>query len=398
MFFSWGAKCEFMKTILFTTYDLNLNGAALSLVNFLNHLDFEKYEATVLVLKEHEKEITDKIPKQVKIIYLYKDNPFFDIGFFKGLAKCIKEKKTNYIYPLFVNSFFRGANSKFIKKWKVAIRRVYVPEEAFDVGICFDEQSYKYLKTVSAKKKIVRYAYGQVLSMEDPNDKPYNYCDYVIAQCEGLKEDLAAKNKADIEKIVVIHNIFDNDKIIEKSKEPVTLPKAKYIFSTCGRIVPIKRMELIPYVVKVLLDKGITDFKWLIIGSPEKEKFFIPLKEAIEKTGTEDYIELLGAKENPYPYIKGSDIYVQCSNVDAWPRSVMEALILGVPVLSTATKGGAEQIKDGVNGFLTPLDDPVALGEKLAFMVENLEEIKKKQVPYRVDNQAIMEAYYKLFD
>ena len=68
-----------------------------------------------------------------------------------------------------------------------------------------------------------------------------------------------------------------------------------------------------------------------------------------------------------------------------------------MPVLSTATKGGAEQIEEGVNGFLTPLDDPVALGEKLAFMVENLEEIKNKQVPYRVDNKEIMEKYYKLF-
>ena len=367
------------------------------MANFLNHLDFEKYEATVLVLKDHEKEITDKIPKEVKIIYLYKDNPFFDIGFFKGLSKCIKEKKHNYIYPLFVNSVFKGANSKLLRKLKIATRRVYVPECEYDVGICFDEQSYKYLRNVHAKKKIVRYAYGEVITMEDPNDKPYNYADYVIAQCEGLKEDLAAKNKADTDKIVVIHNIFDNDKIIEKSKEPVTLPNAKYIFSTCGRIVPIKRMELIPYAVKILLSKGITDFKWLIIGSPEKEKFFTPLKEAIEETGTDNYIELLGAKENPYPYIKGSDIYVQCSNVDAWPRSVMEALILGVPVLSTATKGGVEQIEEGVNGFLTPLDDPVALGEKLAFMVENLEEIKKKQVPYRVDNKEIMEKYYKLF-
>ena len=72
-----------MKTLLFTTYDLNLNGAALSLANFLNHLDFERYDATVLVLKEHEKEIIDKIPKKVKIIYLYKENPYFDALFYK---------------------------------------------------------------------------------------------------------------------------------------------------------------------------------------------------------------------------------------------------------------------------------------------------------------------------
>ena len=387
-----------MKKLLFTTYDLNLNGAALSLVNFLTHLDFDRYDATVLVLKEHEKEIIDKIPTQVKIVYLYRDNPFFDIGFWGGFLKCIKEKKFSYIYPLLVNNIFKKVNTKLIKKWKVAVRRVYVPEEIFDVGVCFDEQSYWYLEKVCAKRKIVRYAYGEVVSCSDPKSKPYNYADYVVAQCEGLKEDLAKNNKADREKIVVIHNIFDNDKITEKSKEPVTLPSAKYIFSTCGRIVPIKRMELIPYAIKVLLEKGLSDFKWLIIGSPEKERFFTPLKNAVEETGTGDYIELLGAKENPYPYIKGSDIYVQCSNVDAWPRSVMEALILGVPVLTTETFGGKEQVTEGVNGCLCPVDDPVALGEKLFFMVENLEEIKAKQVPYRVNNEEIMEKYYNIFE
>ena len=387
-----------MKKLLFTTYDLNLNGAALSLVNFLSLLDYDKYQATVLVMKEKEKEIREKMPKEVKIIYLYKDNPFFDIGFFKGLNKIAREKRWNFLYPLIVNSLFKNINTKNIKKLKIATRRVYVPDCEYDVGICFDEQSYKYLRSVRAKKKIVRYAYGEVVSMEDPNNKPYNFCDYVIAQCEGLKEDLAKKNKADREKIVVIHNIFDNDKILEKAKEPVSLPNAKYIFSTCGRIVPIKRMELIPYAIEVLLQKGLRDFKWLIIGAPEKERFFTPLKNAIEETGTGDYIELLGAKENPYPYIKGSDIYVQCSNVDAWPRSVMEALILGVPVLATATRGAAEQIEEGVNGYLSPLDDPVALGEKLFFMAENAEEIKNRQPLFRVDNEAIMKAYYKLFD
>lgn len=380
------------KNIIFTMVDMNLNGAALSLVNFLNLLDYNKYNGEIFIIKECEKEVIDKLPKDVKVTYLYKDNPYFDLNFFKGLKKIFKDNKKDYLCAFIINKLFKYVNCKPIKKLKISLRRVYIPNEIYDVGLCFDEQSFKYLKKINAKKKIVRYAYGEVVSMEDINNKPYNFCDYVVAQCEGLKEDLAYKNKVDIDKIKVIHNIFDNDKIIEKSNEFNVERKRKYIFSTCARIVPLKRIDIIPLVCEKLIKKGIRDFKWYIIGEPEKEKYLEPIRENIEKTNTNDYIEWTGKLSNPYPYIKNSDIYIQTSNVDAWPRSVMEALILGTPVLCTKTKGGVEQITEGINGELCEIDNPEDMAEKLASMLEN-----KYKFEFRVNNEEIMNNYYELF-
>lgn len=367
--------------------DMNLNGAVLSLINFLKLLDYTKYNVEVFVIKEHYETMIKSLPKEVKISYLYKDNPLFDLG--------TEPLKKEYVLPYIINKIFAKINTKHIKKLKNSLRRIYIPAETYDAGISFDEQSYKYLKKVKANKKIVRYAYGEVVTTEDPNNKPYNFCDYVVAQSEGLKENLAYKNKVDREKIQVIHNIFDNDKIIDKSQEFYFNKINKYIFTTCARIVPLKRIDIIPLVCRILIDRGINDFKWYIIGSPEKEKYMTPIYENIKKTETEDYIEFMGQQSNPFPYIKASDIYVQTSNIDAWPRSVMEAMILGVPVLCTKTVGGKEQVNPGVTGELCELDDEKDMAEKLIYMIDNLDKYGKEI--FRVNNDEIMAQYYEIF-
>ena len=60
-------------------------------------------------------------------------------------------------------------------------------------------------------------------------------------------------------------------------------------------------------------------------------------------------------QENPYPYIKNCDIYVQPSYEEAHPLSVIEAQILQRPVVSTRTAGGQSLVRDGINGILTDI-------------------------------------------
>ncbi|MBQ0105152.1 MAG: glycosyltransferase [Armatimonadetes bacterium] len=383
------------KKLLFTMYDMNMNGAVLCLCDLLKLLDYSRFKAEIIVLKEYDPQVISMLPPEVKVSYIFRDNPYFDIGFLKGLKKCLKEKKKEYISALIVNTLFRYINTKHISKLKNSMRRVYVPEEKYDTAISFDEQSFRYLKKINSDRKIVCYHYGEVCTMEDPDNKPYNFCDYVVAQCSQLKKDLAYKNKADEDKIKVIHNFFDNENIKTKSEE-FTVPKdTEYIFSTCGRIIPLKRIDLIPLAAKILIDKGITDFKWYVIGYPEKEKYMAPIMENIKKTGTENHIVFTGKQMNPFPYIKASHIYVQTSNIDAWPRTVMEAMILGVPVLCTKTMGGQEQINPGVTGELCETDSAEDLAEKLIYMLNNYSIYNKDPKP--VNNQEIMEEYYKIF-
>lgn len=71
----------------------------------------------------------------------------------------------------------------------------------------------------------------------------------------------------------------------------------------------------------------------------------------------EDHVILLGKKENPYPYMKACDIYVQPSRYEGNAVTVREAQILGKPVVVTDYPTAHSQVRDGQDGIIVPLDN-----------------------------------------
>ena len=71
----------------------------------------------------------------------------------------------------------------------------------------------------------------------------------------------------------------------------------------------------------------------------------------------EQHVILLGKKDNPYPYIKTCDIYVQPSRYEGKSITVREAQILGKPVVVTNYPTAPSQINNGVDGIIVPLDN-----------------------------------------
>ena len=69
-----------------------------------------------------------------------------------------------------------------------------------------------------------------------------------------------------------------------------------------------------------------------------------------------DKVIILGKKENPYPYIKGCDIYVQPSLYEGKSITVREAQILCKPVIITNYPTAKSQVIDGVDGIIVPMN------------------------------------------
>ena len=87
---------------------------------------------------------------------------------------------------------------------------------------------------------------------------------------------------------------------------------------------------------------GYNDFKWYIIGfGPEEEL----IRQRIAEYKMESHVILLGKKENPYPYIKTCDIYIQPSRYEGKSVSVREAQILCKLVIITDYPTSNSQIK-----------------------------------------------------
>ena len=71
----------------------------------------------------------------------------------------------------------------------------------------------------------------------------------------------------------------------------------------------------------------------------------------------EDFVRLLGKKENPYPYMKACDFYVQPSRYEGSPVTVLEAKALSRPVILTAFPTSHSVVTDGVDGWIVPMDN-----------------------------------------
>ena len=100
--------------------------------------------------------------------------------------------------------------------------------------------------------------------------------------------------------------------------------------------------------VSRLRSEGI-DISLSIVGGGED---FEAISRAVRDNRAEDCIELHGQQRNPYPYIKNADLLVCSSYYEGFNLTVAEALILGVPVLSTKCTGPCEILGNGRYGMI----------------------------------------------
>ena len=116
-----------------------------------------------------------------------------------------------------------------------------------------------------------------------------------------------------------------------------------------------------------------SDIDILIIEKNHQKEISAKKDEnTIYKNGLEDYIEITGFKENPYPYIAFSDIYVQPSYEESQGLAIYEALVLGKAVVSTDTIGGRCTLDFGNKGIITDISAE-ALADGIKKLIDNEE-------------------------
>ncbi|MFZ5945148.1 MAG: glycosyltransferase family 4 protein [Bacillota bacterium] len=143
-------------------------------------------------------------------------------------------------------------------------------------------------------------------------------------------------------------------------------------------------------IARLLKDKGIIEFvesakiikskypsvRFMLLGPTDTNPSAIPLTE-VKKWEEEGIIEYLGKKIDVRPYIKNCSVYVLPSYREGTPRSVLEAMAMGRPIITTDTPGCRETVTDGDNGFLVPVKDYVSLAKKMEIFINNTEIINK---------------------
>ena len=116
--------------------------------------------------------------------------------------------------------------------------------------------------------------------------------------------------------------------------------------------------------------------RFYLLGKYETEMQDAIPKEEIEKYIKDGTVERFDETSDVRPYYEKCSVYVLPSYREGTPRTVLEAMSMARPIITTDTQGCRETVEDGKNGFLVPVKDTKILAEKMTYFIENAEAVE----------------------
>lgn len=175
--------------------------------------------------------------------------------------------------------------------------------------------------------------------------KYINQVDKVIANAPVIIDELKAQSNISLKKVKLILNPVDIKEVRRKSEQAVDEPSYfntdKKIICSVGRLENQKNYSML---IKAF-EKANTlkKYRLLIIGSGSLKNELEALTNELDQ---QDSIYFLGWKNNPYVYIKNSDLFVLPSLYEGTPNALLEAMACGTTILATETAGSVAEVVD----------------------------------------------------
>jgi len=136
---------------------------------------------------------------------------------------------------------------------------------------------------------------------------------------------------------------------------------------TVGRLEPVKNQALMIEAFAIF-SKTHPDYRLVIYGDgPQHET----LEEKSQQLGIKDKVLFAGMCDHVWDKIVTADCFILSSNAEGMSNAMIEALCLGLPVISTKVAGATDMIKDGKNGYLVDINDVNAMAERMTQIVDN---------------------------
>ena len=193
-------------------------------------------------------------------------------------------------------------------------------------------------------------------------------CDGFIFQTERAQKCYPKKVQ---NKSIVIHNAIGNPMLKEIDHQNIMAEK---IITTMGRLEYQKGHDVMIKACAPALKKN-PEYKLIIYGEGSLRG---KLEDLIRNLKMENNIFLPGNTQYAISEVAKSQIFLLTSRFEGMPNALMEAMALGIPCISTdCDMGPNELIKNGINGYLVPVDDIEAITEKIELLMAD-DKLRKK--------------------
>jgi len=143
-----------------------------------------------------------------------------------------------------------------------------------------------------------------------------------------------------------------------------------YVIAWVGNWYPHKRPLLFIEIAHQLIDKFDIPAIFVMFGKP-REPMYTKVTELIAKYGLEKSVFIMGQRMPFEPWIAGCDVLVSTAVNEGLGRTLIEAMLVGTPVVATADGGHLEVIEDDRSGRLVPPDDADAFANVIKELLKS---------------------------
>ncbi len=244
------------------------------------------------------------------------------------------------------------------------------------------------------KSKIISHIHGNHDNMKIISMKSVLYCIFgkkfkkIFWVSESAMNEYFFADQV-LDKSEVLVNVIDKKQIYDKLKNDYN--EYNYDIIYLGRLStekdPLRVYEIMKKVVTIN-----NKVKCVLVGDGV---FKESLKERIEQDEMNKNIILKGNIENPMKILKSAKVLVMASKYEGTPMCALEAMALGVPIVSTPTDGLVKMVKSGVNGFLSPENEELISEIEKIIIDENYRTKLSENAVKRFDEINNLERYKK---
>ncbi len=368
-----------MKKILIVSHAMELGGAERALLGLLGCIDPSQASVDLFLLR-HEGELLDLIPDYINLLPAI---PAYTV-LARPIVQTLKEGHLLLSAARLVGKFRAkqydrkhgltesGVAIEYSHKYTRRFMPPIQPEVEYDLAISFLTPHYFVAEKVRAKKKIawIHTDYSVVQVNVTSELAMWSRYDSIASISDNVTETFLSVFPSLKEKIILIENILPRT-LINRQADAFAVNEempndGSVKLLSIGRFSNPKNFDNVPDICRRILEAGL-DIKWYLIGYGGDEPL---IRRKIAEAGMEGRVIVLGKKENPYPYIKACDLYVQPSRYEGKAVTVREAQMLCKPVVITRYATSASQLEDGVDGVIVPMDNE-GCAEGIAAVLQN---------------------------
>jgi len=331
-----------MKNVLFILTDLQGGGAERVTLNLIRELNRNEFRPSLFLIKRSGA-LLPNIPTDVPVKWALQPDQRISRNIPKVIVSLIRAARDADVLVGALEltaTYFAAIAGQWLNRpvigWVHTNLKQYPPAKGF------------------LHSKLLKWIYPRLTS--------------VIIVSRGASKAIVELVPKLASKIKVINNLIPLNTIHELSKGASPFDKTLPVLISAGRLVYEKGFDILIKAHAKLISKGVKH-RLIILGEgPEKTN----LQNLVENLGVQNSILFAGFHTNPYIWIKNSTIFALSSRFEGFSLVLLEAMLLGIPVISTnCPDGPAEILEDGKYGKLVPHEDINSIAEAIESLLTN---------------------------